>query len=104
MWCPDPESLKFVINRDVIFDENYMLQPRKKSVVDITGSGEEASKQVELESKVTEGVQESTHIESVNDAQGSTSGDDTLQEQQYSIATEEKEGRSVHLSDPPMPI
>ena len=32
-------------------------------------------------------VQESTRIEPVNDAQGSTSGDDTLQDQQYSIAT-----------------
>ena len=39
------------------------------------------SKQVvELESKVTEGVQESTHVEPVNDTQGSTSGDDTPQE------------------------
>ena len=59
----------------------YMLQPRKESIVDITGSGEEASKQVEFESKVTEGVQESTRVEPVNDAYGSTLGDDTLQEQ-----------------------
>jgi len=58
-----------------------MLQPRKESVVDITGSGEEVSKQVELESKVTEGVQESTRVGSVDDTEGSTSGDDTLQEQ-----------------------
>ena len=63
-----------------------MLQPRKESVVDITSSGEKPSKQVELESKVTEGVQESTRVESVDDAQGSTSDNDTLQEQQYSIA------------------
>ena len=53
---------------------------RERSVVDITGLGEEASKPVELESKVTEGVQESTRVEPVNDAQGSTSADDTLQE------------------------
>ena len=38
-------------------------------------------------SKVTEGVQERTRLEPVNNAQASTSGDDTLQEQQYSIAT-----------------
>ena len=57
-----------------------MFQPRKESVVDIIGSGEEASKQVELESKVTEGVQESTHVEPVDDAQGSTSCNDTPQE------------------------
>ena len=39
--CPDPNSPKFVISRDITFDENYMLQPRKESVVDITGSREE---------------------------------------------------------------
>jgi len=68
LWYPDPKSPKFVISRDATFDENYMLQPRKKSVVDSTYSGEAASKHVELESKVTKGVQKSTHIESVNDA------------------------------------
>jgi len=77
LWCSDPKSPKFVISRDITFVENYMLQLRKESVVDITGSGEEASKQVELEGKVTEGVQESTHVEPVDDAQGSTLGDDT---------------------------
>ena len=51
---------------------------RERSLVDITSSGEEASKQVELESKVTEGVQESTRVESFDDAQNSTSSDDTL--------------------------
>ena len=81
MWYPNRKSHKFVISRDIIFDENYMLQSRKKFVVDITGSGENASKQVELESKVLEGVQESTRVEPVNDVQDSTSGDDTLQEQ-----------------------
>ena len=93
MWCPDPKSPKFVIT----FDENYMLQQIKESVVDITGSGENASKQVELESKVTEGVQKSTRVEPVDDAQGSTSGDDILQEQQYSIAT----GRARRQIRPP---
>ena len=97
MWRSDPKSPKFIISRDVTFDENYMLQPRKETVVDITGSEEEASKQVELESKVTKGVQESTRVEPVNDAQGSTSGDDTLQEQQYSIAT----GRARKQIRPP---
>ena len=74
-----------------------MPQPTKESVVDITGSGKEASKQVELESKVTERVQESTRVEPVDDAQGSTSGDDTLQEQQHSIAT----GRARRQIRPP---
>ena len=44
LWCPDPKSPKFVISRDITCDENYMLQQRKESVVDIKDSGEEASK------------------------------------------------------------
>ena len=52
---------------------------------------------MEFESKVTEGVQESTHFEPVNDAQGSTSGDDTLQEKQCSLAT----GRARRQIRPP---
>jgi len=44
----DPKSSKFVISRDIIFDENFILQPRKESVVNTTDSREEASKQVEL--------------------------------------------------------
>ena len=68
LWCPYPKSPKIVISRDVTFDGYFMLQPKKESVVDSTDSGEAASKHVELESKVTKGVQKSTHIESVNDA------------------------------------
>jgi len=52
LWFPDPKSPKFVISRDVTFDENYMFQSRNESVVDITGSGEEASKQVSLKANL----------------------------------------------------
>jgi len=76
MWCPDPKSSKFVISRDVIIDKNFMLQPRKESVVNSTGSVENKSKWVELESKDSDRVQASTHVEAVDDAQG----DDTPQE------------------------
>jgi len=79
LWCPDSKSPKFVISRDIIFDKHYMLQPRKDSIIDSTGPGEEASKQMGLESKVTEEMHESTYIEQVDDAQSSTSGDDTSQ-------------------------
>jgi len=44
LWCPDPKSPKFFISRNITFDENYILQLRKESVVDITGSEEEGSK------------------------------------------------------------
>jgi hypothetical protein len=33
LWCSDPKSLKFIISRDVVFDESVMLHPRKESVV-----------------------------------------------------------------------
>ena len=42
-------------------------------------------------------MQESTRVEPINDAQGSTSGDDTLQEQQYIITT----GREKRQIRPP---
>ena len=85
LWCPYPKSPKIVISRDVTFDGYFMLQPKKESVVDITGSGEEASKHVELVSKDSEGVQERIHFEPVDNAQDSTSIDDTPPEQQYNI-------------------
>jgi len=88
LWCPDPKSPKFLIGRHVTFDENFIFQWRKKYVIDSTGLGEEASKQMKLESKVSEEVQESTHVEPVDDAQCSTSCDDTPLQQQYNIATE----------------
>jgi len=100
LWYPDPKSPKFVISRDVIFDENFTLQSRKEFVVDSRGSGEEVSKQVELESKESEEVQESTHVERVDDAQGSTSGElysITTGEQLYSITT----GRARRHIRPP---
>ena len=53
-----------------------MLQTRKESVIDATGSEKKISKQVELKSKACEGVHESTHVESV-DTQSSTSDNDT---------------------------
>jgi len=42
---------------------------------------------VKLESKDSGSVQESTHIEPVDDIQGSTLGDDTPLKQEYNIAT-----------------
>jgi len=58
-----------------------MLQLRKEHVFYSTVSGEKTRKYVELESKASEGVQKSIHVEPVDVAQGSTSYDDTLQKQ-----------------------
>ena len=43
LCCPDSKSPKFVISRNVIFDENFILQPRKESLVDSTCLEEEAN-------------------------------------------------------------
>jgi hypothetical protein len=29
LWCFDPKSHKFIVSRDVVFDESTMLHPRK---------------------------------------------------------------------------
>jgi hypothetical protein len=29
LWCSDPKSHKFIVSRDVVFDESTMLHPRK---------------------------------------------------------------------------
>jgi len=29
LWCSDPKSPKFIVSRNVVFDESTMLQPRQ---------------------------------------------------------------------------
>ena len=60
------KSSTFIIGRDVTFDENFMLQLKKGSIVDETFL-EEASKQVEFKSKDS-GVHEKAPVELVYDA------------------------------------
>ena len=33
LWCPHPKSSKFIINRDVAFDEYAMINPRQKNTI-----------------------------------------------------------------------
>ena len=47
LWCPDPKSPKFVISRDVTFDESSMLYPSKESCN--SEKDDSTQKQVELE-------------------------------------------------------
>jgi UDP:flavonoid glycosyltransferase YjiC (YdhE family) len=48
LWCSNPKSPKFIVSRDVIFDEYFMLRPRKESIVS-TGKEKDSSKEVELQ-------------------------------------------------------
>ena len=81
LWCSNPKSPKFIISRDVTFDEKFMLHPRKEFVINTTGTEKESSKQVELESSTSKKVLEGAHVEPVVTEEGSTSDADTPQEQ-----------------------
>ena len=47
LWCVEPESEKFIISRDVKFDEFAMLHKKKEFVVTDTDHG--VSNKVEFE-------------------------------------------------------
>ena len=55
LWCPDPNSPKVIISRDVVFDESAMLHPvketsaRKETYVSSNTDAASSSKQVEFE-------------------------------------------------------
>jgi len=68
-----------------------MLHLRKEFVIDTTGSMGESSKQVELESKVSEGVHNGIRFELVDVAQDSTLNDDILHCNSISLPPEERE-------------
>ena len=77
MWYTNPKSPGFVTIKDVTFDENYMLHPRKEFVVKTISSMEESSKQVKLESKASERVYSVTRVKSADISQSSTLNDGT---------------------------
>ncbi|XP_020271762.1 uncharacterized protein LOC109846933 [Asparagus officinalis] len=77
LWCSDLKLPKFIISRDVTFDEKFMLHPRKEFVIDITGTEKESTKHVELESSSSQRVLEGAHVEPVDITEGSTSDTDT---------------------------
>lgn len=59
LWCSDPKSPKFIVSRDVVFDESTMLHPRKEFVI-FTRNKQGSNKEVELQVEVSQRVQDST--------------------------------------------
>lgn len=51
LWCPDPNSKRIIISRDVTFNENAFLSSGRESVVSSTDAGNQvdASKKVDFE-------------------------------------------------------
>ncbi|GKB10607.1 retrovirus-related pol polyprotein from transposon TNT 1-94 [Tanacetum coccineum] len=76
LWCPDGKSSRFLISRDVTFDEPAMLKKKEEEQVD-AGEDQEFEEQVELEIQVPQGVVRGTPDEPViKDAH--ESGDDNI--------------------------
>jgi hypothetical protein len=81
LWCFDPKSPKFIINKDVVFDESTMLHPRKESVVS-AGMEQGSSKELELQVEASQRVRDNTQDQPITDVHDSSSNDDDLQEEQ----------------------
>ena len=89
LWCLDPESPKFVISRDVTFDENSMLD-QKKVIDESTGSKEEevgvkVEFQVETPQRASQDVPDQPEHASAQQQVTDSDSDDS--EQFYTIAT-----------------
>ena len=80
LWCFDLKSPKFIVSRDVVFDESSMLHPRKESIVS-AGKEKGFSKEVELQVEASQRVRDNTQNQPVTDAHDSSSDDDDLQEE-----------------------
>ncbi|KAK3034900.1 hypothetical protein RJ639_033263 [Escallonia herrerae] len=82
LWCPDSKSSKFLISRDVTFDESSMLL-KKRELIDV-GKDHSVREKVELEVQAPD----SLPIIPINEDDGShsTEQNEEPQEQQYNIA------------------
>ncbi|URE00942.1 Nodulation protein [Musa troglodytarum] len=83
LWCPDPKSPKFIISRDVIFDELSMLSSKEEST---NCTNDSTQKQVELEIGSSDSFQSNSSTQRMPvDGPESTDKDDP-EEERYSIA------------------
>ncbi|KAK2999657.1 hypothetical protein RJ639_023445 [Escallonia herrerae] len=82
LWCPDSKSSRFLISRDVTFDESSLLS-KKKELID-AGKYHGVREKVELEVRASD----SLHIMPIDkdDGSHSTEANEKPQEQQYTIA------------------
>lgn len=87
LWCIQPSSYKFIINKDVTFDEKALLHSRKESIA--TNKDYSVHKQLELEVRsLVYPLHGYASVQPVQDDQPKIIDETNVtQEQQYTIAT-----------------
>jgi hypothetical protein len=94
LWCLDPKSPKFIVSREVVFDEFTMLHHKKESVI-FTGNEQGSSKEVELQMEVSQRVRDSTQDQHVTNVHGSSSEDNNPQEEQETNIVAGRQRRQI---------
>ena len=88
LWCSDPKSPKFIISRDVKFDESTILNPKKDS--DESTKRERTLKKVELEVEAPSRPETQSHLKNIDDqvsVEDSNSDNAAEADEPHSIAT-----------------
>lgn len=89
LWYSDSKSSKFIISRDVTFDESAMLNPKRECLDTEKDHG--VREKVELEIKASENIQEDVPGQVDEEEVQHPEEEDAPQEQQYNLArTREK--------------
>jgi len=87
LWCPDSKSPKFVISRDVTFDEFSMLSSKMESSSS-SGAADSTQKKVELEIGNSSRSQFDSSIQQMPVDSPESINEDNSEEPQYSIAND----------------
>ena len=83
LWCSDPKSPKFIISRDVTFDELSMLSSKEEST---SCTNDSAQKQVELEIGSSDSFKSNSSTQRMPVGGPESTDADDPEEEQYSIA------------------
>lgn len=74
LWCPNPNSPKFLISRYVTFDEFVMFNPRKDNVD--ADKDHDANEQVKLECNISRKKQKDNFIQPIKEEEKNPSDEE----------------------------